>query len=357
MFSFDISTRAQALTLKTLGVPEAEIRKNTGISPRFLGLLEKRAIEGGWDPVTSPAFEDKHLTFTNSPDQLPVELQLNIVSFLDLKSLIRMQSISRHWRALIKKHVHSPQVVHPARCALLQLYNDWVVSDSCRVTRETVLPNLRNFDRDEYLENFPANVPSDFEMWVREWPAAAVIGWLWPGLPPRPPNDDGEDMYWDWGNHLNRLSEDCLELWRDPYRSWVYCRMDFGSDSPYADDIKKYGAAHGWRWSGETSDPSLIRLETRAIEIQTGLTEDFTEDGPWSPSQGIVLYIISGAGPFNGTIHSMCGHSRPYPSGRIDEFWIPEVNCDRPENRCTKGWVHWLRKHMEFIFRNHGWDP
>ncbi|KAK7550574.1 hypothetical protein IWX49DRAFT_616447 [Phyllosticta citricarpa] len=346
MIPADIATRAQALGLKVHGVSEADIQAETGISPSSLSLLQKRAAERGYDPDVSRKIERRHVTFATSPDELPVELHLLIISFLDLKGLIKMRSVSKHWRSLINKYAPNSKVVLPSRYALLQLYDEWTGTYACADTRRYILPQLRYFDRDEYMSNFPGNVPEEFELWIREWPASAVIGWLWPGLPDRDHEDNsGTDSRFrmEHGNELNRLSTDCLRKWRDPYRNWIYCQMDFNAESPYAADIRKHGAAHGWRVSGKTATSSLISLETRAIEIQTGCP---ASDQSGGPTRGLVLLITSGAGPFNGTVQGACGDPDEHYVGAVDESWISGFNCERPEEDYSKSWVEWLRKHM-----------
>jgi transposase len=52
MPSYDIATRAQALTLKAMGRPNAEIQLITGMQPRTVQLLYQKALERGFDPET-----------------------------------------------------------------------------------------------------------------------------------------------------------------------------------------------------------------------------------------------------------------------------------------------------------------
>ena len=61
MPSYDKATRAQALTLKILGVSNAEIERVTGMQTRSLNSLLKRAIERGFDPQTSPKILDAYV--------------------------------------------------------------------------------------------------------------------------------------------------------------------------------------------------------------------------------------------------------------------------------------------------------
>ena len=61
MPSYDKATRAQALTLKMLGVSNAEIEQHTGMETRSLNALFKRAKERGFDPQTSPKILDAYV--------------------------------------------------------------------------------------------------------------------------------------------------------------------------------------------------------------------------------------------------------------------------------------------------------
>jgi hypothetical protein len=57
---FDLATRAQALTLKSLGFPNAEIERITGIKPRTLRDLYQKALSRGFDPNT-PKILDSYI--------------------------------------------------------------------------------------------------------------------------------------------------------------------------------------------------------------------------------------------------------------------------------------------------------
>ncbi|KAL1635228.1 hypothetical protein SLS58_010349 [Diplodia intermedia] len=114
-------------------------------------------------------------------DELPTELRLSIVELCDLKGLIKVRSLSKSWRALV---MQSPHVrINPTRRKLLDLYDFCLKSKSFRASRETVIPLLKPLDRSHYLERLSDKpLPEAFDMWIREWPAKAAFGYLWPGL-------------------------------------------------------------------------------------------------------------------------------------------------------------------------------
>jgi N-acyl-D-aspartate/D-glutamate deacylase len=45
---YGLATRAQAVVIKTLGIPLKLITKVTGISGKYIGNLLKKAVENGW---------------------------------------------------------------------------------------------------------------------------------------------------------------------------------------------------------------------------------------------------------------------------------------------------------------------
>ncbi|KAL0961161.1 hypothetical protein HGRIS_006133 [Hohenbuehelia grisea] len=138
-------------------------------------------------------------------NRLPIDLFLEILSFLPLPDLIRARCVCQHWRRLALK-----ASLTPSRRRLLQLYYDILASPAFIPTRSAVIDYLRPFDRADYVQNVYAAMtlllkqprfeschaastgtvssvelcylPLDFETWVMEWPARAVISWAWPGL-------------------------------------------------------------------------------------------------------------------------------------------------------------------------------
>jgi len=116
---------------------------------------------------------------------LPIELLLEVFSYLPLKSLIATRGVSVKWR-------HLPPVLSPpARRSMLQHYLEVIKSPSFVHSRTLLLPELREFDREGYISTIEAEtgvaLPEEFRLWVLEWPLKAVSTWLWPGLDGVPP--------------------------------------------------------------------------------------------------------------------------------------------------------------------------
>src|SRR5271154_3112584 len=61
MPSYDNATRAQALTLKLVGFSNAEIEKITGIQPRTVSAIHRKAIARGLNPEESKKILDHHV--------------------------------------------------------------------------------------------------------------------------------------------------------------------------------------------------------------------------------------------------------------------------------------------------------
>ena len=98
-----------------------------------------------------------------------------------LKSLIASKGVSRRWRHLVPL-----ADIIPERRALLELYLDLISSEVFIETRPWTLANLRPFDRQDYvavLLRQYGHLPEAYRLWILEWPARAVIGCCWPGLP------------------------------------------------------------------------------------------------------------------------------------------------------------------------------
>ncbi|KAB2571660.1 hypothetical protein DBV05_g9701 [Lasiodiplodia theobromae] len=137
-------------------------------------------------------------------EALPVELQLTLIGMLPLTALIRMRGVSKYWKTLIQANFDKPHVVHPTRRALLFVWETFISRPCFLKSRRYTLPLLKPFDREAYIGKLPTGTPLAFEMWIREWPSSAVIGWIWPGL-------DGKSFgkyCWCWWrtSHINRLS-------------------------------------------------------------------------------------------------------------------------------------------------------
>ncbi|KAJ7100027.1 hypothetical protein B0H15DRAFT_818411 [Mycena belliarum] len=109
------------------------------------------------------------------------EILLQIFPKLPLKSLIAAHGVNKLWR-----HLASIADISPARRGLLDLYFKIIESPIFEQTRSWLLDNLTPFDREAYIDALLAQhdyLPDDFRIWILEWPAKAVIGCHWPGLP------------------------------------------------------------------------------------------------------------------------------------------------------------------------------
>ncbi|KAF9641575.1 putative f-box domain cyclin-like protein [Lasiodiplodia theobromae] len=138
-----------------------------------------------------------------SIDILPAELQLEIASYLQLRELILLRNASKHWQALINNNL---SFIRRARQELHRLWDDTIHSPYFLPSRARVLPALRPFDRIQYLHSLSCGLPlpEEFELWVLEWPAKAVIGWTWPGL------DNG---LYAFSHHLHASSPPPMHAW------------------------------------------------------------------------------------------------------------------------------------------------
>ncbi|KAK0640189.1 hypothetical protein DIS24_g9611 [Lasiodiplodia hormozganensis] len=140
-----------------------------------------------------------------SIDVLPAELQLEIASYLQLRELILLRNASRHWQTLINNNL---SFIRRTRQEPLRLWDDTIRSPYFLPSRSRVLPALRPFDRIQYLHSLfhGRPLPEEFELWVLEWPAKAVIGWTWPGL------DSGLYAF-SHHHHLHTSSPSPMHAW------------------------------------------------------------------------------------------------------------------------------------------------
>ncbi|KAI0782090.1 hypothetical protein C8Q75DRAFT_811936 [Abortiporus biennis] len=119
----------------------------------------------------------------NSANSLPNEILLHIFSFQQsLSALIATQGVCRRWRSLVPI-AHT----HPVRLRLLEVYQKATLSPAFAHIRPYITSLVKDFPREEYAALLPESTPDEFLFWIREWPSKAIIDWLWPGLPFRPP--------------------------------------------------------------------------------------------------------------------------------------------------------------------------
>ncbi|KAJ7262012.1 hypothetical protein C8J57DRAFT_1513803 [Mycena rebaudengoi] len=111
------------------------------------------------------------------------ELILEIFSLFPLQSLIAAQGVSHSWRALLP---HILLYIDAIRRELFEFYFTLIDNPVFLRTRPWVVQNLRNFDRQGYIDAILSQhhyIPPHFRLWILEWPAREVIGCAWPGLP------------------------------------------------------------------------------------------------------------------------------------------------------------------------------
>lgn len=141
------------------------------------------------------------LTCSSCMKDFPNEILLQIFSFLPLKSLIIGRTVSQEWRRLIPL-----ADINPIRRSFLDFYLNLVDSPIFPQTRPWVLANLQPFDRQQYINDLLDQhpyVPEAFRMWILEWPAKAVIGCVWPGLPNvYCPSEAADHVHRNEGNNL-----------------------------------------------------------------------------------------------------------------------------------------------------------
>jgi hypothetical protein len=114
-------------------------------------------------------------------EDLPNEILLHVFHFFPLKALIIGRTLSQDWRRLMPL-----ADISPIRRSLLDFYLTLVSSPIFPQTRPWVLANLQPFDHQAYIDDLMRQhpyVPETFRVWILEWPARAVIGCVWPGLP------------------------------------------------------------------------------------------------------------------------------------------------------------------------------
>jgi len=175
-------------------------------------------------------------------EKLSPELKQIVIGFLDFITLLNLRNTSKTWRDTVNLALSQTGVIHSARVKLLHLYLDLSNYPSFLTSREHILPHLKPFSRNQYLERLrteiskhssSARIPDEFELWILEWPENAVIGWTWPGLDGsfnmqagkrgkklryRSRNNQENQAHW-WrvygGNTLSALEEPDLEPDRD----------------------------------------------------------------------------------------------------------------------------------------------
>ncbi|GME21949.1 F-box domain cyclin-containing protein [Neofusicoccum parvum] len=232
-----------------------------------------------------------------SLDGLPLDIKLRIVESCELTGLIKLRCVSRAWRNLVLETDIS--LLNPTRRALLDLYDFALDSKWFQHSRRHIIPDIQHFDRRQYLEDLPGtSVPEEFEMWIREWPEKAVIGWLWPGLEDWAPSFDKPDDEWWRIDARNFLSAEFVEEFRDLHeggREHTKCNLFVDRELPPMHQT-------------EEQQPDI---EATAIQVQFAFPNDSYDQDPQDPMGcdplGNVMLILSNGGRFDGTVHQQAG--------------------------------------------------
>jgi len=160
---------------------------------------------------------------TSLTEALPLELQINIFEFLDIKSLIKARSTCSLWRDPLLL-----SAVHPVRRRLLDMYMSLTGSGVFLASRQRHVEACKPFDRVAYLRVLQSQqpkgvpVPEAFEMWILEWPALAAFDCIWPGLPYEWCPDDVPFRRHGWNllaNNPPQLFR--LTIWDETQRKYV----------------------------------------------------------------------------------------------------------------------------------------
>ncbi|KAJ6506360.1 hypothetical protein C8R47DRAFT_944566, partial [Mycena vitilis] len=112
---------------------------------------------------------------------IPNEIVLQLFPYCPLTSLVAAQGVCKLWRRIVPL-----ADISPPRRGLLDLYLTVIESPVFERSRPWLLQNLRPFDRRAYIDALLEQhdyLPEDFQIWILEWPAKAVIAGCWPGLP------------------------------------------------------------------------------------------------------------------------------------------------------------------------------
>lgn len=264
-------------------------------------------------------------------NDLPNELILLVLQLLPLRAFVVARSINRRWRALAD-HAH----LAPARRRLVDLFTvlaHTLPPESCR---PRVHPSLRATDRAEYFQFLTrgAGAPEEFRLWVREWPAWAVFGWLWPEV-------DSDSDY------TPSLAQS--ETWTDPLVSWdpfsfldhvppstsrqkphVKCLTFSGGKSPFHGDT-----LHATR---------ILPVEFAELGIQNNVTEYDGDIGEPSievtalcfagDTRALILDGKRGGEELAGVVYAISG---TYAIGK--------------DNILSRSWVEYLQKHVVKLVR------
>ena len=150
--------------------------------------------------------------------------------------------------------------ISPLRRSYLDFYLKAIDYHTFLPSRPWVLENLVSFDREAFISRLESTfpyIPEDFKLWILEWPAKAVVGPVWPGLPSRCRPD---------------------RPWKDLMAINKLCISDFPELQPYHLDI-----VPAFQYSEDEGDEDVE--EPEPIRVQTLVLFETMEDG-WTELLG-----------------------------------------------------------------------
>lgn len=259
-----------------------------------------------------------------SLQRLPTELKLRLLGFLELQSLASLRNTCRSWHNLIQSSLAQPHVIPSARADLLRLYLDLHKFESFKPSRKHIVPHIRPFPRQEYLDRLTCelaeeqeaeeqeaeeykemnwSIPEQFSTWILEWPANAIIGWVWPGLD-------------------------------DQFNRWAHPR----GSSRFTDPN---GEAHWWRAYGS----NVLQWKPQGLSL--GAIEVIND----------AFHLIVHAHGC-GYITTICFDNDPKCNGTVwvggaMDYFYGEIDLDNPNwyghKWVKRDWVTWLREELDSI--------
>lgn len=266
-------------------------------------------------------------------EELPNELLLAIFPILSLKSLIASKGVCRHWQTLVRE-----ARLNPVRRKLLDLFEHVVSAVSSGTTRPRVSQRYCDGDRDEYLHFLTrdTDAPEEFVLWVREWPAWGVYGWLWPDLDEnkRRPAPSGKGLVVDYAQIGGGIGGWGVggHGWSEPVsvaRPHVKCITFCGSQSSY-----EPGAV--------LRAKKIVPVEFAGIGIQ--LSGFMTEEGDGMDDDLCIEVIVLCFGGGNRVLVLDGKNGGEDLKGVV--YAVTEGFTMEERTICSRTWVEYLHKYL-----------
>lgn len=301
---------------------------------------------------------ESSVTPTISLQTFPVELCLEIASYLPLRDLILFRNASGRLRSVVNANIAS---IRPsARQNLLRLWDRVITSLYFLPSRPHIVPHLRGFDRHAFISSFQyegkqLQLPAEFETWILEWPAKATIGWAWPGLDQGPYLGLGHDYYNAYYQH---------PWWRlpgqnpfsNPERGAASCVCLFTGLHPSGQVVEGNASTVVWRF--EYDSERRLNVTEAASQLGFGFPVWAVLPGGLGRWYGIGhMLILSGLGPgYDGSVQLFdegYNYDMVGPPGEL--FITDHPGADIWHNSRThalfrgQSWTDWLKKHLEAL--------